>query len=72
MTLCRPGAAVHEDGDVPGQDDVEALDDGALGGQDFAFVEVPQRAVRGEPREFLAWRGAERLVLGQLFDQVGV
>jgi len=57
---------------VPGQDGVEALDHGALVGQDFAFVEMTQRAVRGEPRKFFAWRGPEGLVLGQLFDQVDV
>ena len=72
ITLCRPAPRSTEDRDMTVEQDVHALDDSALGRQDFAFVEVPARAVGGKPREFLGGCGPERLVLGQLFDQFGV
>ena len=70
MHLVPPGAAVDEDGDVPGQHDEQARHRHALRAQDLALVEPPERSVRGQPRELLARRRAEGLVLGEPIEQV--
>ena len=42
----------------------------AFGAQHLSFEELAKRAVRGQPREFFAWRGAERLVSGEPIEEV--
>ena len=69
--LVQAGAAVDRNGDAPRQHDEQPFGRAALRGQHVAGVQLSKRAVRGEPRQLLARRRAERPVRRQPIDEVG-
>ena len=69
--LVQPGAAIDEDGDAAREHDEQALHGRALRREHVAHVQLPNGPVRGQPRELLARRRAEGLVLRQPIDEIG-
>ncbi len=68
--LVPPGPAIDKDRNVAREHDEQARDRDASRAQHLALVEMAKRAVRDQPREFLAGRGAEGLVLGEPIDEI--
>ena len=68
--LVKPGAAVDGHGDAPRQYDEQAFYPCALRGQHVARLQLSKRSVRGQPRQFLARRRAQSLVLRQPIDEI--
>ena len=71
ITLCRPAPRSTKMAMWPGQHDEEARHRHPLRAQHVSLVEMPQRPVRGQPRQLLARRRAEGLVLGEPIDEIG-
>jgi hypothetical protein len=68
--LLAAGAAVDEDGESAGEDDVQSGDRNAFVAEDFAFVQMAEGAVGGQPGELFRRGGAEGGVVGEAVEKV--
>jgi hypothetical protein len=68
--LVEAGAAINEEGEAAGEDDVEVFDLGTFEAEEFSGLEGAEGAVRGKPLELRAGCAAQSFVLREAVDEV--